>query len=665
MSKPLRAVAIVAGVVALTVGTAGAFAPAGATILGASLGTVAAVASAVSATASTISTALQKPPGATGTVSQIMIGSNMPIPYAMGRTYLGGNLIYDKSANGPDNYDRHQIFVYSGAGPIEEFLEFQADFTTITFDATGGGHIVGRANGFYGEDGGYLWIYSRKGSRPDVALAEHFPRAPLSEWGSAYKLSGYACAVITMEFDEDGEKWASGIPQWGMIAKWVKVYDPRLDSSYPGGSGGHTWEGEDTWTWSENPALHALTYARGRFMPGTAATPMSEQFRVLGAGIPEASIDIPAFVELANICDANDWTIGGAVYEGPGISKWDNLKRILAAGGAEPVWVGGMLTVKSSAPKVSLDTITADDLADGEIEYRAMPGWKDRFNSIVPRYRSEANRWEYVQADAVTNSTYLTEDGELKTDEIQFDLVQDVDQATELAAYMLVNRREAGPIRLNCKPRLMAYRLGEALTIDIPEAGLVDQLAVIVGRSVDPATGSVQLTFETETAAKHTYALGVTGGAPPASTITPPEDVDVVAGALSPTEVQTVLRGTYARGLTLTAEDDGATATINLSTFTFDYPGLHADVAAPAGSITGLAFSTLYFVYADVDVLGDPTPTYGATTAYGSAINSTNFPRRIFLGQSITTPADGAGAPTGGGGFGGGGYGYTGGYAIP
>jgi hypothetical protein len=656
VSKPLKAVAIVAGVVALTIGTAGAFAPAGATILGASLGSVAAVASAVSAVASTVSQSMVKPPGASGTISQVMIGANMPIPYAMGRTYIGGNLIYDKSSNGPDNYDRHQVFVYTAAGPIDSMEDLQADYTTIEFTDSATA-IEGAAIGFYS---GYLWAMSRMGFRPDIALTAPSGRDPMTEWSSAYKLSGYAATGLTMEFDEDGERWASGIPQWGMIGKWVKVYDPRLDSTYPGGAGSHLWDQESSFAWSENPALHALTYARGRYMPGAGAAQFTDDVRVVGCGIAQASIDFPAFVELANVCDANGWTIGGAVYEGPGISKWDNLKRILAAGGAEPIWVGGTLTLKLSAPKVSLDTITADDLADGEIEYRAMPAWKDRFNSIVPRYRSEDHKWEYVQAEAVTNATYATEDGETKTDEIQFDLVQDVDQATELAAYALVNRREAGPIRLNVKPRLIGYRPGEALTIDIPEAGLVEQLAVIVGRSVDPATGSVQLTLETETATKHAYALGVTGVAPPSATVVAPEDIDTTVSTLSSTEMQTVLRGTYAKGVAVTAADAGATATATITAVVFDYPGIHGDVAPtnlPA-NITGLAFTTEYFLYADMDSLGDLTPTFGATTNYADAVNSSTHPTRVYLGKSITTPADGAVTPTSGTSTGGGGYAY-------
>jgi hypothetical protein len=532
VSKVLKTVAIVAAVVAISfaipgVGTAigSAF---GVAISAGTAATIAGVASAISALSTAGAGALQKPPDMKGTVNEVMIGANMPIPYVMGRTFVGGMKVYDNSAPGPGgspNKDRTQIFVGTHAGPIDSFEKFQADFTPITFASESGGLISGVAAGYYGADGGYLWLNSRKGTRPDTALTAPAGRAAITGWTSAHKLSGMACWSATMEFDEEGQRWASGIPAFGMVGKWVKIYDPRKDSTYPGGSGSHRWTDESTWEWSENPGLHALTYARGRYM--------GSGVKVVGAGIPIDAIDIPAFVELANVCDANGWKCGGAIYEGPGFSRWDNLKRILQAGAAEPAWVGGQLTCRIASPKVALTTITIADLAEGDVEVQAMQPFKDRFNTIVPRYRSEAHRWDYVQADAVTNSTYVTEDGETKTDEVQFDLCQNVNQAAQLAAYTLVNRREFGPIKLRAKARMMGFRPGEAVTVNIPEAGLTNQLAVITARSVDPATGTVDLTLVSETTSKHAFALGKTGVAPPTPTITAPSVVDAAVGGFN------------------------------------------------------------------------------------------------------------------------------------
>lgn len=579
----------------------GATAFAAMSVAGVSLATIGMVASAVSAAASMASQALMKPPDMRGTISQVMIGANMPVPYAMGRTYLGGGLVYDNSANGPDNYDRTQIFVYTAAGPIDSFEGMKTDFTAIAFPVVSSVRLEGAASGFYS---GYAWINTRLGLRPDTALTAPSGRAAFSEWGAAYGLSGYAAASITMEFDEDGKRWASGIPQWGMVAKWVKVYDPRLDSTYPGGSGAHRWDDEATWTWSENPGLHALTYARGRFVNGV---------RVVGPGLDKAAIDIPDFVAFANVCDANTWKVGGAVYEGPGTSKWNNLKTILAAGAAEPAWIGGLLTLKVSAPKTALDTITSDDVVS-DIEIKAMGSWKNRHNTIIPRYRSENHRWEYVQAEAVAQSTYVTEDGESKTEEMQWDLVQNVTHAAQLAAYMLGNRREYGPITMTVKPRLMLYKPGEALTLNIPEAGLNNQLAVIIARQVDAATGMITLTFESETTAKHAYALGKTGVAPPSPVLTTPQQADELVADV-----------TVASTISLALSDPG-----------FSYiDGIPAD---PSQTITITATQNKP---GTITWSVSPVVTLGTPTADSRTLTLANFGANIMVTVTATSSAGG------------------------
>src|SRR3546814_9566204 len=82
---------------------------------------------------------------------------------------------------------------------------------------------------------------------------------------------------------------------------------------------------ESTYEWSDNPALHALTWAPGRWENGK---------RTVGIGAPVANIRVSDFVEAANIADANGWTMGGVEWFTD--SKWDIFKRILPAGGCLP-----------------------------------------------------------------------------------------------------------------------------------------------------------------------------------------------------------------------------------------------------------------------------------------------------------------------------------------
>lgn len=489
MSGVVKAIGTVAGVVAMIPGP---WQP---------------IAAAV-AMAASIGTALtQKKPAARGSVNSIIVQNEAPAPYLIGRTYSGGVLRYDNAWGGKvgkvQNPYRALAMVYSVAGPVEALEGIYGDFTAIPTSA-------GAATGYYAD---FMWIDSQLGARPESnQLAAHWAGQP--NWSSTSKLSSKAAILWSLKFDKDGKRFSAGVPQLGAIWQGVKVYDPRLDTTYSGGSGAHRIDDESTWEYSDTPALHALAYAYGRYV---------EDVKVMGVGLPVDGIDIPAFVAGANVEEANGWTVGGVVFE-PG-DRWQNLKDICAAGSAEPIFAGGKLSYKQDAPRVALATITADDLAGDNVTVREMQTWRDRLNTVIPKYRSEAHKWEYVSADEVVNSTYVTDDGERKVEEIQWNLVQDKDQATQLAGYRLMNGRER-TIQCTLKPEFRFYQPGDMLTLDIPEANLIEQDAVMVSRSVDPATLMVSATFIGETTAKHSYALGLTGAEPPTPTIIPPEDRD-------------------------------------------------------------------------------------------------------------------------------------------
>lgn len=472
-----------------------------------------------------------KKPGVPGNATDITIGSDMLTPYPMGRTYASLGMVHDVGyggkVNGVDNPYQSWVFVIGGGGPIQNIEAIQADFTSITFDATSGGMPAGEATGYYEN---FLWADSQLGACPEsTALSGPFGAIPA--WGSSYKLSGHPAFLLTAKWDKKGKKYASGVPQWGAVVNGVLVYDQRQDSTYPGGSGACRALDETTYVGSdaaENPSCHAVTYALGRWQ-GTAG-PDSGPRKVMGCGFTVDAIDWPAWTEFANVCDANEWKIGGSVFE-PG-NRWDNLKRICAAGGGTPVWTGGLLSVLFPRPRVALDTISRNDLADGEIRIPAMKGWEQRLNGIVPKYPSEQNRWQMVQSDLVSVSTYVDEDGgEDKHEERPYELVPYKDQAAQLAAYELIRGRQIAGITFPCKPRLMSYKIGDALETDADledDLGLAaGTLLVITGRSRDPATCTVTLTFETElTTAEHDFALGRTGTAPPSPTLPTPEDMD-------------------------------------------------------------------------------------------------------------------------------------------
>lgn len=530
LMKVVRTAAIVIGAVAAVATGVGAIVGAKAFLLatGVSLATVGAVGTLAGLVAGLTAS---RPSGSVqGSQTQVSFDPQAGIPYIAGRTGFAG-VARHQDTYGAKNIFLGTVLVFSGCGPVQEFESFSVDRGAVTFSA-------GAATGDYA---GWMWLDTQLGATPE-ASALTASQGTLPGWGAANKLSGYCAALWELKFDKNGKKFAAGVPLPMAVIKGVKVYDPRLDSTYPGGSGTHRSDDESTWEYSENPWLHALAWALGRHQNGK---------RVMGVGMPADSIDVAAYVEAANIADTNGWTCGGVVSSQD--DKWNVLKLMCQAGGGQPMRLGGMLSCHYETSRVSLATITDADLI-GKASVTATQPRRDRINTAVPRCRLETHGWEVTSLEAVSVASYVTEDGDTRTREVDFPLVQDKDQAAQLAAYEIVNAREFGPIRLTLKTKWLGYKPGDCLTLDIEELGLASQTAIITGRTLDPSTGAVTLELKSETASKHAFALGLTGTAPPTPSLDPP-DYDTLVEDFEPNQLSRLSNTTGQATDTFTAND--------------------------------------------------------------------------------------------------------------
>ena len=441
--------------------------------------------------AAVLASALSPVPSAGGSQTKWKADPYAGIPYVMGRTLVSGDIRARRGSGGGNQY-QHFVTVLS-LGPIESIDTTFANKTTLNFP----GGVNGTPSGFYYQR---IWQTSQLGLTPEpLALQPLIGVFP--GWTPAHKLSGYAATLVTMGYDAKGKNTLTTEPAMSWIVRGVFVYDPRLDSTYPGGAGPCRAGIEDTYVPSEDPHLHGLTWAIGRFHNGR---------RVAGIGAPIAQIDVASFVEGANLNDARGWKVGGQITTRPD-TPWNNLKSILQAGGATPVFSGGIISCINRAPRVSLATITRDDIV-GECSFSGTQPRRTRINGMVPSYRSEAHDWQMIPAKGVLVPVWAAQDGGERTKEMSFPLVQDVDQVTQLATYEIADSREAGPGTIPLKPWWLNYRLGDCVTFS-PEDGWTVKV-MIMGRDLDAQTGTVTYTVKTETDDKHAFALGKTGVAP-------------------------------------------------------------------------------------------------------------------------------------------------------
>jgi hypothetical protein len=636
--KALRTAAFVVGAVALASTGVGAAVSAGllgsvaagasaATFLGVSAATFAAVgaiAGAVGAGLSLVS-AIAAPKGSVGgSATQFKIDKDAGMPVAIGRTYSGGNVVH-RQYYGSKNSLESWVTVHS-IGPVRSLgpLLINKVATSLNGTAVGGSYA------------GYMWLDQQLGACPETrAMAG--PQGAFAGWGSTSLLSGLAADLWTLKFDDKGKVYPNGVPQRGRIVEGVYVYDPRLDSTYVGGGSGACRLGQEaTYVWSENPALHAITWAFGRYQNGVL---------IAGGGIDAAGIDMAPFVDWANVCDANNWTVGGIVYT-TSDNSWDILKMIAQAGGGEVFPVGAQLSCSFNAPRVSIGTITTNDIT-GDVDVPGTASRRQRRNTVIARVRLESHGWEEVPLDAIAIPDYVTADGGSRPTEVTFPLVQQVDQGAQLGLYAVFNGRELDGIVLPSKVYAIGYRPGDCLTVNIPDAALARDV-VVRNREIEGSNMTVTLTCRSETFAKHAFCLGKTGTAPPTPDLSVPPSYPIE----NTSSLQLAIATSFPIGLTITAAADGA---ITISNHVRRYTDGHADVNVTGTTIaSGLAAGDFRAIgYDDIDRVGGAV-TYVLDPDDINARASPAHPGRHYIGYAIiptagSPPSSGGGATPPGG----------------
>ncbi len=340
MAKALKTAAIVVGVAALAVVTGGAAAG-----LGLSLATtfvvggayVSAGALALGAAALSVGSALlTKKPSITSAQTDRLFANVTPRAFRktpLGSTALPVDVRYEEWSGKDQEYC--DWIVEHASCAIEAVQEIWFD-TELAWSATTG--PLGKYAGYF--------------SVPNLIL-EGTPQNAFTfasgKWNAATaRLVGCAYARWRFKVTGNGKKaespFASGLPsRITVIGKGAKLYDPRRDSTVPGGSGPMRATDQTTWRFTaddgveigDNLPLQILRVVLGWRIrnPVTGAMLLAT-----GSGVPPRRLRLPSWITSANIAD-------------------ELVNR--SAGGQEPRYHGAAVVSEGDDTKQSLDMLCA------------------------------------------------------------------------------------------------------------------------------------------------------------------------------------------------------------------------------------------------------------------------------------------------------------------
>lgn len=451
--------------------------------------------------------------GSAGSPTSFKADPSSPIRGVMGRFGTGGTQAHFR-VWGKNNLMISYVAILS-LGPIQGVANFTANNLTVNF--TGPNGEAAKVEPYRDK----MWMTYKTGLPTDGSLTPPpTGGSPAMEWYSYHRTSGYAGAFWTMQNNSKRASYEGGVPKpmWEVLGQ--KLYDPRKDSTQTGigGSGSHRIDDWQTWEFTENPIIHALNWALGHHKKLEGGI-IDRSKLLAGVGAPLSHIDLPTFVAGANVSDINNWKISGEWNTQDG--KWQTLVGMLQAGSSVPVHVGAKIGIMTNAPRTHVAVIQGSDIL-GNTNIKVMASSRARFNTVYPRYINKNQNWEYGTAGAVTSAVYVDQDrGVERPKEITYNYVSDPKQAAELAAYDLANTRETLKMAFASKPHHIGIKPGDAVLVNSPERGLLNQKFIVVARPIDIMEGGISFDLRSETDSKHPWALGQTSQPAPSPGLLP------------------------------------------------------------------------------------------------------------------------------------------------
>lgn len=323
----------------------------------------------------------------------------------------------------------------------------------------------GAATGKYA---GFFWLNKHLGAADQLADADLVAAAP-SYWTSNHRGRGIAYFYAKLKFDQ--EKFPGGIPNISVIARGMRLHDPRTGTT----------------AWSRNPALAVRNYL------------LDSDY---GLGCFASEVDDTAKIAAANACDEAVALSGGGTEERYALSGTfettatpaDILEAMVSAcAGAMPYQSGrwrlsaGVWTAPVGA------VLTADDFA-GPINIVPQVGQDEMVNCVKGTFRNPADNWQERPLPPVTDAGYIAADNGIEAwADLSLHFTPSASMAQRIFKIHLQRSRREMTVETSLKFFAWKYGVGDVISITFAPLGWVAKTFIIskIALDVSPEGGLV------------------------------------------------------------------------------------------------------------------------------------------------------------------------------
>tara|TARA_R110000787_G_scaffold208846_7_gene318901 strand:- start:31449 stop:35321 length:3873 start_codon:yes stop_codon:yes gene_type:complete len=473
--KTVAAVAAIAGLAVVTGGAAlGLGVSLGTTAFGVSAGALLTTSSALSIGASL----LQRPkapstsPAATDRLTA-NIDPRTARKMVFGTTAFATDL-RDQEYTGADQDQLHRFFVCA-SHQVANYREIWLD-DKLAWSASGG-----IASEFLGYLGVECYTVGTAANAKNIS----------GRMGASRRYTGLAWVYLRFKTTGNSKKaespFAQSIPsRVTIVGDGALVYDPRFDSSVPGGNGPQRANDQATWAWNEdsarNPALQLLWYLLG----WRIQNPVTGTWKLaVGKGVPAARINIESFITAANLCDEAVALAGGGTqprYRSDGLFSESDatgtvLDQLKAAMNAELDDVDGKIriTVLHNDLAAPIADLTTDDVI-GAFKWDQTAPIDQNFFNVVRGTFVDPSSTSLFQPVDYPEVRIPSPDGIDRVETIDFQTVQNSARAQRLVKQIVARMLYSGTFTATFSHRAWKVQKNDVIRLTFAPLGWTNKL---------------------------------------------------------------------------------------------------------------------------------------------------------------------------------------------
>ena len=335
-----------------------------------------------------------------------------------------------------------------------------------------------------------------------------------TKWGTSRRLTG--CAYVHLRIKRTGNTKTAESPLVGglpsrvtIIGDGAALYDPRKDSTVPGGSGSHRATDQTTWGIytdaddTDNPALQLLWWLLGWEINSKLS---------VGVGVPYTRIDMESFITAANICDESVTLATGGTqkrYRTSGTAsdaddRMDIINNFLMSMNA---------TLRDSGGKLAL-TVMKNDLADytlefneqdmlGEFDWQQTRGLTENYNIARGRFIDPSQNSLYQLVD-YPEVGFASPDGVERVMSVDLYYVEDGRRAQRIAKQALQRNQYRGMFSAVFNAKALGCQVGDVVLLSLEALGWSNKPFRVVSQEIR-FDGQVPLALVEESAAIYAW----------------------------------------------------------------------------------------------------------------------------------------------------------------